>query len=270
MKRLWTELKKHAFIWYVFMKNSLIAQMEYRVNFFTGLAMEMGYLLAKLLYVIVVYRAGTTVNGLSGDEVLVFVGAFVISTAFYVGFFMRNNFALGDHIRNGTLDFFIVKPVSLQFMATMRISDFALFTTDFVAGVVMVAIGWSRCEVPINLLNLAGFVGYMLCGVIMGYSLFLFPMIFSFWFVKSGALAGVVDSFWDFNNLPMGIYPKLVQNIGVFLIPIFAVTNFPVLFVLGKLSPLYAVWGILGPFVCLGITRLIWKVAVKQYSSASS
>jgi ABC-2 type transport system permease protein len=54
------------------------------------------------------------------------------------------------------------------------------------------------------------------------------------------------------------------------VLPIFVVTNFPVLFVLGRLSPLYAVWGILAPFVCFGLTRLLWTVAVKQYSSASS
>lgn len=264
------EIKKHAFIWYVFMKNNLIAQLEYRANFFTGLAMEAGYLLVKLLYVIVVYRAGSSVNGMSPDEVLVFVGTYVLITGFYAGFFMLNNFALGDHIRTGTLDFFIVKPVSLQFMATLRRSDIALFLTDFIAGTIMIAIGWSRLRIPLDLVNLAGFTGYMLSGVIVGYSVFLFPIIFSFWFVKSGSLAGVVDSFWDFNNVPMGVYTKLIQRIGVFVLPIFVVTNFPTLFVLGKMDALYAVWGILAPVLCLGATRLLWSVAVKRYSSASS
>ena len=258
MNTLWREIKKHAFIWFVFMKNSLMAQLEYRLNFFTGLSMELGYLMVKLLYVIVVYRAGASVNGMTPDEVLVFVGSFL------------NNFALGDHIRNGTLDFFIVKPVSLQFMATLRRSDFALFLTDFSAGVIMVAIGWSRLHIPLNVLNLAGFLGYMFGGVIVGYSIFLFPILFSFWFVKSGSLSGVVDSFWDFNNVPMGVYTKLVQRVGVFVLPIFVVTNFPMLFVLGKMDTLYALWGIAAPFVCFGVTRLLWTVAVKRYSSASS
>lgn len=270
MREIFREIKKLAFIWYVFMKNSLIGQLEYRVNFFTGLAMEVGYLLVKLLYVIVVYRAGSSVNGMSPDEVLVFVGTFVIVTAFYAGFFMLNNFALSDHIRNGTLDFFIVKPVSLQFMATLRRSDFALFLTDFTAGVIMVVIGWSRLKIPLDILNLAGFVGYMTSGVIVGYSIFLFPILFSFWFVKSGAIASLVDSFWDFNNVPMGVYNKIIERIGVFVLPIFVVTNFPVLFVLGKMSTLYAIWGIVAPFVCFGVTRLLWTVAVKRYSSASS
>jgi ABC-2 type transport system permease protein len=270
MKEFWREVRKHAFIWFVFMKNSLIGQLEYRVNFLTGLAMEAGYLMVKLMYVIVVYRAGTNVNGMTPDEVLVYVGTFVIVTGFYAGLFMLNNFALGEHIRNGTLDFFIVKPVSLQFMATLRRSDFALFLTDVSAGVVMVAIGWSRLGIPLDILSLAGFTGFMLGSVIVGYSIFLFPILFSFWFVKAGSLSGVVDSFWDFNNVPMGVYSKMIQRIGVFVLPIFVVTNFPALFVLGRMSPLYAVWGIVSPVICFGATRLLWKTAVKRYSSASS
>ncbi len=270
MRTILTEIRKHAYIWFVFMKNSLIAQLEYRVNFVTGLMMEMGYLLVKLLYVIVIYNAGVGINGLTPDEVLVFVGTFVIVTGFYAGLFMMNNFALSDHIRNGTLDFFIVKPVSLQFMATLRRSDLALFLTDVIAGAIMVAIGWSRLALPLNVLSLLGFAGYLLCGAIVGYSIFLFPILFSFWFVKSGSLAGLVDSFWDFNNMPMGIYSKIVQRIGVYVVPIFVVTNFPTLFVLGRLSPLWSVWGVLAPIVCFTVTRLLWNLAVKQYSSASS
>lgn len=270
MKRIWKEIRKHLFIWALFMKNSLMAQLEYRVNFFTGMAMEIGYLLVKLLYVVVIYNAGVGVSGMSADEVLVFIGTFVIMTAFYTGFFMLNNNALGEYIRKGTLDFFIVKPVSLQFITTLRHTDFALFFTDFTAGVIIVGIGLGRIHTPFNILNLLGFVGYMLSGAMIGYSIFLFPNIFAFWFVKANSLAMVVDSFWDFNNLPMGIYNKTVQHIGVFVLPIFIVTNFPTLFILGKLDPLYAVWGIVAPFIFFALTRVFWKKAVKQYSSASS
>ena len=270
MKTLFAELRKHIYIWLLFLKNGLITQLEYRVNFFTGLAMEVGFLFAKLLYVIVIYNAGVDINGLSPDEILVFVGVFVLLTGIYSGFFIMNHFVLSDNIRTGAFDFFIVKPVSLQFIATLRRSDFSLFITDFVAGVIMIAIGLSKLQISIDILSLLGFVGYMLCSVIVGYSLFLFPVIFSFWFIKTGALVGVVDSLWDFNNMPMNIYSKLVERIGIFILPIFVIVNFPTLFMLGKLEPLYAVWGIIAPILCFGATRLLWKTAVRRYTSASS
>ncbi len=264
------ELRKYALIWLIFIKNCLIGQLEYRANFITGLAMEGGYLFAKMLYIIVIYRAGVSINGLSPDEILVFVGTYVIVTGFYAGLFMMNLFGISNHIREGTLDLYITKPVSLQFILTLRRSDISLLILDVIAGSVMVIIGWSRLATPISVLNLAGFTGYMLCGTIVGYALFLLPQLLSFWFVNTKAISGTVDSFWDFNNMPMGIYNKLVQRIGVFILPIFVVTNFPALFILGKLSTVYAIWGIAAPIIFMALTRLVWHFAVRRYSSASS
>jgi ABC-2 type transport system permease protein len=77
MSNILHELRKHLIIYGLFLKNSLIAQMEYRFNFIGNLAMEAGYLLVKLSYVVVVYRSGVKINGLSPDEILLFIGTFI-------------------------------------------------------------------------------------------------------------------------------------------------------------------------------------------------
>ncbi len=270
MNTLFKTLRKYFFIWFIFIKNCIIAQMEYRANFITGLAMECGYLFAKMLYIIVIYRAGVNINGLSPDEILVFVGTYVIVTGFYAGLFMMNLFGISDHIRNGTLDLYITKPISLQFMLTLRRSDMGLLLLDVTAGLIMVAVGWTRLQTPVNFLNIIGFTGYLAAGTIVGYAIFLLPQLLSFWLVNSHAISSTVDSFWDFNNMPMGVFNKIIQRVGVFVIPIFVVTNFPAMFVLGRMNTLHAAWGILAPFVFMALTRLVWGVAVKRYSSASS
>ena len=58
MKPFLREVHKHLAIYWLFVKNSLIAQMEYRANFVTSILMEAGYLFAKIMYVIVIYRSG--------------------------------------------------------------------------------------------------------------------------------------------------------------------------------------------------------------------
>ncbi|HEX2954609.1 MAG TPA: ABC-2 family transporter protein [Bacillota bacterium] len=237
------EFKKHLYIYGLFLKNSLIAQMEYRTNFITGILMEFGYLIAKILYVIVIYRSGQKINGLSPDAILLYIGTFVMITGFYAGLFMMNFAELRGHIQSGSMDLLITKPVSLQFLLTLRRSDAGLLVTDFLGGAIMVGIGWSRLAIPFNLLNLLGFLGFTLGGAVVGYAIFLLPSILSFWFVNASALAEVTDSFWDFNNVPMTVYNRLIQMIGVFVVPIFVVTNFPAMFVLGKMNWLYIAWG---------------------------
>ena len=264
------EIRKHLFIYGLFLKNSLMAQMEYRFNFIGNLSMETGYLLVKLSYVVVVYRSGVKINGLSPDEILLFVGTFVTLTAVYAGFFMLNNFGLRGLIKEGDLDLLLTKPVSLQFMATLRRADLTIFSVDFIAGLVMVSIAWSRLNIPVTLITVGGFGGLLLISSIVGYCLFLFPQILSFWMTNSSAIAEISDSFWDFNNMPMDIYSDWIKITGVFILPIFVITNFPPMFVLGKMPPIYLAWSVIAPILLLTAVRLFWKRGLRSYSSASS
>ncbi len=264
------EIKKHLFIYTIFVKNSLIAQMEYRFNFIGNMAMEVGYLFVKLSYVAVVYRTGVSINGLSPDEILLFIGTFVSLTGVYAGLYMINNFNLRGKIKDGDLDLLLTKPVSLQFMATLRQTDLTIFSVDAIAGLVMVGIAWARLRIPFNLFTVGGYASFMLISAVVSYSLFLIPQILSFWFTNTSSIAEISDSFWDFNNMPMDIYNRWIQQIGIFVLPIFVVTNFPSMFLLHKMPPTYLAWAIILPVLLLMIVRMLWKTGLGNYSSASS
>ena len=236
-----------------------MAQMEYRFNFIGNLAMETGYLLVKLSYVVVVYRSGVKINGLSPDEILLFIGTFVTLTAVYAGMFMINNFRLRGKIKDGDLDLLLTKPVSLQFMATLRQADVTIFSVDFIAGGIMVAIAWGRLGIPVTLLTVGGYLGFLVISALVSYSLFLLPQIFSFWLMNTSAIAEITDSFWDFNNMPMDIYNPWIRQVGVFLLPIFVITNFPPMFVLHKMPPIYLAWSVLLPIILLIVVRALWR-----------
>ena len=139
-----------------------MAQMEYRFNFIGNLAMETGYLLVKLSYVVVVYRSGVKINGLSPDEILLFIGTFVTLTAVYAGLFMINNFGLRSKIKDGDLDLLLTKPVSLQFMATLRQADLTIFSVDAHrrAGS-WSSIAWARLGIPVTLATVGGYAGFL-------------------------------------------------------------------------------------------------------------
>lgn len=264
------ELRKHIFIYGLFIKNSLMAQMEYRFNFIGNLSMETGYLLVKLSYVIVVYRSGVAINGLSPDEILLFIGTFVAMTAVYAGLFMINNFRLRGLVKDGDLDLLLTKPVSLQFMATLRQVDVTIFAVDIIAGGVIVAIAWARLQIPLTLYTLGGYLGYMALSSAVAYCLFLLPQILSFWLMNTSAIAEITDSFWDFNNMPMDIYNRWIKAVGVFLLPIFVITNFPPMFLLNKMPAAYQAWSLVVPLILLMVVRMLWQRGLRTYSSASS
>ena len=270
MHTVYVEIRKHLFIYFLFLKNSLMAQMEYRFNFIGNLSMELGYLCVKLSYVVVVYRSGVKIQGLSPDEILLFIGTFVTLTAVYAGLFMINNFNLRGKIKDGDLDILLTKPISLQFMATLRQADLTIFSVDVIAGTIMVAIAWGRLGIPVTFGTVGGYIGFMVISALVSYSLFLLPQILSFWLMNTSAIAEITDSAWDFNSMPMDIYNNWIKQIGVFILPIFVITNFPPMFLLNKMPPIYLAWTALIPLIMLLLVRLLWQRGLSSYSSASS
>ena len=265
MKKIGYDLKLMG----VFAKYSLMSALEYRINFITGVTVEMGWMVIKLLYVAIIYKAGTNIGILTPDHILLFVGTYMLMTGVYMLYF--GNFAsLPGMVQQGDLDLYIVKPVSLQFLVTMRRLDFAYLIPELVAGVIMIAVGWRLAGLPVGALSVAGFLFFLACGCLLTYSLFLLPYILSFWIISVGGIADISNALWDFNNMPSLIYEKWFRRIGTYILPVFVITNFPGLFLMGELSAWACVWGAGAPILFFVLSRTLWKFSLKKYSSASS
>lgn len=269
MTDLLRNVRKYLKLLFLFAKNSLSAQLEYRVNFLAGIFVETGFMLAKITYVVVIYKVGVSINGMTPDYILLFIGTYAIMTGIYMSFF-HNFTSIPGYIKDGTLDVFITKPVSLLFMTTTRYIDFAMPIPNIAAGIIMVCIGWSRCGIPVTGFRIAGFLFFIIVGTVLTYGVFLLPRLLSFWFVSSNGVSQLCDSVWDFNNMPMGIYNRVIRGIGTFLFPVFLITNVPGLFIGGRLSDSLFLWAFAAPFLFLGILSAVWKRALKKYTSASS
>jgi len=268
MRNALRELGKHLRIYGMLFRLNVMSQMEYRANFVTGIMMELGYMVTKILYIVVAFRAGKSIAGFGPDEILVFVGTFIAVTGFYAGIIMNNFFQLSTIVKDGSFDTLMTKPVSLQFLATFRRSDIGILATDLLGGIVVTAIGLSRLG-GLDALRLAGYGFYIACGCAVGYAVYLIPMTLVFRLVNAQAIAQVTDSFWDFNNVPMIVYGEAGRAIGTYVIPMFVITSFPSLFALGSMTTVQMIWGAVAPIVFLAIARFAWTKGIRNYSSAS-
>ena len=240
----------------IFAKYSLMSALEYRVNFVTGVTVEMGWMVIKLLYVAIVYKAGINIGILTPDHILLFVGTYMLMTGIFM-MYWGNFSSLPGMVQQGELDLYIVKPVSLQFLVTLRRLDFAYLLPELIAGTAMIVTGWRLAGLPAGAVPIAGFLFYLACGCLLAYSLFLLPYILSFWIISAGGIADISSALWDFNNMP-------------YILPVFVITNFPGLFLMGELSPWACVWGAAAPALFFALSRALWKFSLKKYSSASS
>lgn len=264
------ELKKHVFLFLVFVKYCLMGYLEYRANFFMEFISEIAYILVKVIYIVAIYQTDVSFTGIDPAFILILGGNYMILTGLFVGFFMMNFLTISDHIKNGTLDWLIVKPVSLQFMVTFKNFQLGSAIPNFIGGVIVFIIGINKINVSITYLHIIFYIVLMVSAIVLMYSVFLILQLPAFWIVKTDALNNMLEIMWDNNNMPMKIYGKWIVRFGIFIIPIFVISNFPVMGILSNINEVYFMWAIIAPILFLKLSIKLWNISVKRYSSASS
>lgn len=264
-------LKKYSQIYWLFFKNSLSAQMQYRFNFAMGILVDCVFFLNKLIYALIVYQTGSYIEGLSPDEVLLYVGTFSIVQGLYTTFFLVNlNQTLPESIRTGDLDLYMVKPISLQFMVSCQYIELSTMIPDLLGGIVVVCIAASRLGLEISTLNVLGYAGLIVIGVMLSYGILFSIQLLAFFFIKIQAISDLTGELFGLNNLPSKVYHKSIQFIGTFVVPIFLVTNLAPRYLMNRLGK----WSAIG-FICITIAilmvcRKLWKRVLRAYTSACS
>lgn len=263
-------LKDYIKLYLHMVKYNIMAQMEYKVNFILSMLTEVGFLLAKSLYIIVIFSVGLSIRGMTPDQMLMFIGSYTIITGIMDSVYFPNISSIPSYIQNGELDIYLTKPVSHQFLCSFRKFDIGLGIPNVLAGFLMVVLSWQRTGAAVNFTNIAGYLFFTIAGSVVTYPLLLIPTSLAFQFIRVDALQEVLWALWDFNNMPMTIYHKCMQRIGIFLVPIFLITNFAPMFVFGMLPPVYIIYGILAMPIFIFLSIFIWNRAIKRYASASS
>ena len=252
---------------YEFARISLKNQIEYRLNFIAGILVESAYMCIKMTYLIVVVNAGVNVGGLTPDMVKIFIGTYMFLTG--IAMLYSGVFTMPVKVLRGELDLLMVKPGSLQFLQTMGSFNFAMAIPNCGCGIAVIIWGWRSLGLPLDWPVFGGFLFFMVVGMFMTYGFTLIPQILSFWVSSFGGVYAVFWALWDYNNMPMTIYPRILREIGTFIIPVFLVTNWAGLFALGRLAPGEIVWGIVSPVIIFLIAHVMWKYGIRRYTSAN-
>lgn len=260
---------KHLTILRVFSVNCIIGYLEYPANFFMEIVSEIVYVLMKFIYVYSIYRVGFLTNGVYEPSYLLLIcGNYMILTGIFVGFLLMNFLDLSTEIKDGTLDFMLVKPISLQFSISFRRFQFAAAIPNIIIGGILFFL--SLRNVGIVWYNVFLYVFIMLCAVILTYSIFLILQLSAFWVIKASALSNIFETIWDFNNMPMQIYPKKVATVFTYAVPLLIISNYPIMAIMGNLEYIRIIWMLLITVALFILCRILWNISIKRYSSASS
>lgn len=255
-------------------KFGLARELSFRGNFLVKVSVEVIWLGIMLAFYRTVFARTSAIAGWSEPEYLFFVGCYFALNGVIETFFLENCNEFSDLVRNGDLDFLLLKPIDEQFLVTCRKVDWAT-GPNVVMGAAVMVLALVQMQWHFDPIRLTAFGGLFACGVLIAYSFMLVLTSFSVWLVRNQSL---MEMWWLFSSLAR--YPKEIflgrtwaEPIGRFftyVLPILLVVNVPARAMVKALEPRMVGFTLAATAASVAASRWFFRKALRSYRSASS
>jgi ABC-2 type transport system permease protein len=173
------------------------------------------------------------------------------------------------YVNKGDLDYYLVRPVSSLFFLSLR--DFA--ANSFIN--LLMAIGlfsWAlaRYPGPLGAGAIAMYVGLLLLGTLLHWSLHMIFILPVFWLHTSGGLREVFWSLDRYTQRPHGIFTGWVRRVLVSLLPFALIVSYPTMALFDGLTWKLFVHIAGAAAAAFLVMVWIWTRGLRAYASASS
>lgn len=271
-----------------FARNSLVRDMLFRTNFIIEAITSLAWAVMNVGFYWLVFEHTASIGlatGWSKYEFFVFLGTTWIINSIVQAFFMPNSEEFSELIRTGGLDFALLKPIDTQFLISLRKVNWSSLS-NFLLGVVLIGISLTqlthRAESPwhFQLSLLVTFPLFIVCGVMILYSLMICLAATSVWLGRNQTLYDFWFYITNFSRYPMEIYMRgwglPLCFIFTFVVPVLVVVNIPARLLAQPLTPRaswewpLAAFTLCAALMSLVVSRWVFSRALLAYRSASS
>lgn len=248
---------------------ALMTALQYRASFIGEAVVAVFWLAWTVVPLWVVYRFDTGIAGWSRNEALLVVGFFITLSGILDAFVDPNLSAVVQHVREGTLDFVLLKPVDALLLVSVHRTAPAKIP-HIVAGLAVSGYAASRLVSPPGPGEIAMATLLLGAGVAVLHSLWTLVVSLSFKFVRVDNLSYLLRSVVDAGRWPAAFYPPAVRIALTFVVPVALMTSYPAMALRGTLEASGAAVAIAVATAFTVVARLAWTVALRRYASASS
>ncbi|HEY1068190.1 MAG TPA: ABC-2 family transporter protein [Pirellulales bacterium] len=270
------ELGVYLNVFLTFARNSLVRDMTFRMNFLIESLSSLTWMLMNLGFYLLVYQHTSDVAGWDKYQFFAFMATTMIVNALVQTFFMPNVDEFAESIRTGGLDFALLKPIDTQFLISLAKVEWASLS-NFVFGVGLLIYSLTQLKEVPSWPQLALYPVFILCGVMILYSLLAAMAAASIWLGRNTSLYDFWFYITIFSRYPREIYRgpwgEILNWFFTFLVPILIVVNVPAQTVVHEFDRngwLLALYGVVAAIVSFVASRLLFRWALVSYRSASS
>ena len=262
-------LKKYLKVYKKFLHTSLASELEYKTNILIDFITAILSLVGSIFLLSIFFQNNAYIGGWKFEQALIIQAIYTILNGITNTWFNPNLTEIVKHIREGTLDFVLLKPIDSQFFISLKkINPSGLL--EIMLGFCLLLFCIRINHININLSFIILSLITIICSICILYSLWFFISTTTIWFVKTWNATEVLRSFLYIGRFPLNSFSFSLRVFFSVFIPIAFLTTIPSEVFLG-LSQIWKIF--LEVFVAIGFlitSRKFWLFALRYYSSASS
>jgi ABC-2 type transport system permease protein len=262
MRRYWRIFRE-------FFRTCLVEEMEYRSEFIGNLLSSVFGIGVAILTVQIFFYQTDQLGGWTYADVLVLLGIFNTLQGL-IRFALQPNMArITQHIRKGTLDYILTKPVDSMFYVSFRHLVFWRLIDVFL-GIGLIVYGLMEKNYVPTFMDILIFILSLFAALLLIYSLWMLLMTTAFWVVRIEDLSFAFDSFFETTRFPISMYRRGLRFVLTYILPAAFITTAPAAALLGKWNITTTLTSLIVAGMFLWLARKFWKFALRFYTSASS
>lgn len=253
---------------------SLLSRMQYRANFVAGILGLIFWNVINLGLTGVLVIQFTSLKNWTLWEIVFLYSLWILGHSLYSLFFSQTT-EMEDYLIEGTFDQFLLRPASplVQLLGRelhyIEIADTLIGLTGISLAYIQLGLQWAGWE-------LGFFILAVLSGAVIELGINLLIACSSFWTGRSRGSFFIANQFYSLvHQYPVDMFGSAFRVIVTGLLPVAFMNYYPALTLLGKLDYTGSGWwlGYMSPAVAmilLVLVAVVWRLALKQYTSSGS
>ena len=251
------------------LRASTLQSLQYRADFLLDAVLSLVGPVTAIVPLLVVKENATTLAGWTFHESLLVIGWFMLLQGILEGAINPSLASVVEHIRKGTLDFVLIKPADAQFLVSTA-KFLPSRATNVVAAIFLFAYAFQAMGRTPTATGLLQALVLLATSTVLLYSLWILTISMAFYVVKVDNLTYLFTSIFDAARWPSSVFRGFWSILFTFIIPLALMTSWPAEAMLGRLEPVRLLWGLVGCAVFAFISRSVWLLSLRRYTSASS
>jgi ABC-2 type transport system permease protein len=253
----------------VFYRTSVQTDMEYRADFFARLVASLLGLLTTVGSLFIAFQYTSHIGGWTFPQTLVLLAVYYLMDGLIEMFIAPNMREIMVQVREGTLDFVLLKPVNAQFMATFRTLNIWRMANVLVGiGVALYTI--RQLALVIGPAQAASFALALVAGMAVVYSFWLVLVTLSFWFVRVENIEQIVWQAFEAGRYPVEIYPGWLRSVLTYMIPVVFIITVPAQALAGRLEGGFVLVALGVAAAAVLLSSAFWRFGLRFYTGASA